>query len=476
MRTKSVSKTLAFVLAAAGLSLPAAAAEFAFHGDLNNRFNVWTNHSEVYNTSGALEKGVSKIQKTASDSQNTTWGEVKYRLWTEAATNDGAVKGVYAIELGSVRFGRSGSVGKSVGGEFSGDGVNIETRWAYTDFQVPGEGHMPRVRIGLQPFSVNKYLWEETAMGVSFQGTLGPADYRVAWMRGKELFNDEPDENLDSLDSFLVRFDGKPIQALKMGAFVLYQHENSRGAPGAVDAGKYGLKQFGDVDLNLYSLGIDGRYTRATGFGNLFFNFDLIYQTGEVNNAAFTGLDGSRTGNFDLAAWFAHADLGVNVGKTRLTYHTWYASGDDDASDGDFNAFLATDVDMVDSVIFFEGGYTDDTYITERPYLLDKGLFLNKLAVDFLPSSRLKVGAALLYLVTAEDLEYTDGSGRKRSENALGTELDAYVSYKLYENVELALNAGYLFAGDAMDAFEIDRDGKADENLFRSTARVRYKF
>ena len=48
----------------------------------------------------------------------------------------------------------------------------------------------------------------------------------------------------------------------------------------------------------------------------------------------------------------------------------------------------------------------------------------------------------------------------------------------LFKNVELALNAGYLFSGDAMDAFETgsDRDGDADENIFTSTARVRYKF
>ena len=48
----------------------------------------------------------------------------------------------------------------------------------------------------------------------------------------------------------------------------------------------------------------------------------------------------------------------------------------------------------------------------------------------------------------------------------------------IFKNVELAVNAGYLFSGDAMDAFETgsQRDGSADEDIFVSGARVRYKF
>ena len=53
-----------------------------------------------------------------------------------------------------------------------------------------------------------------------------------------------------------------------------------------------------------------------------------------------------------------------------------------------------------------------------------------------------------------------------------------YLSYKLYQNVEFAINAGYLIAEDAMDYWEEDsiRDGSSDEDVFRSMARVRYKF
>ncbi|MGZ9163482.1 MAG: hypothetical protein ACXW4J_10720, partial [Candidatus Deferrimicrobiaceae bacterium] len=104
----------------------------------------------------------------------------------------------------------------------------------------------------------------------------------------------------------------------------------------------------------------------------------------------------------------------------------------------------------------------------------DKGLFFNKLALDYKHSDKLSLGGAVLYLQTAENLTLGGGKTSKK----LGTEIDAYLSYKLYANTEVAINAGYLFADDGMDAFEktAQKDGKSDADIFRSTARIRYSF
>ncbi len=461
-----ILKAVIVLAAIVAVATPAMAAEFAFHGDLNNRFNLYTNHSEFYNTAGSLEKGVASTKKVGDKNTNTTWGDVKYRLWTEAKTNDGKVKGVYAIELGAMRFGRSGT-GKSLGSGYSGDGLNIETRWAYTQFQVPGAASKARVTIGLQPYKVNSFLWAETAAGVKFTAD----NYELAWMRGRELFNNTNGGSLESGDSLSARVNLKPAAGVKLGLFGLFQNQNAGGA-GAIDAGKYEVKSLGDIDMTLYSFGVDGGLTS----GDIFVKWDAIYQNGEFKDATFTGLNGTATGDFDLSAYLLHVDVGIKMGKSRLTFTSWYASGDDDDNDKDLDAFMSTDVDRFDSIVLFEGGYTDDNYGTERPYLLNKGLFLNKLAYDHKASKKLKFGAAVLYLMTAEDIEYTDDNSVAQSNSDLGIELDAYVSYKLYDNVELALNGGYLVAGDAMDAFEIDRNGNADEDIMRITSRVRYKF
>lgn len=444
----------------------AMAADFTFHGDMDHRFLVYTNQAQFFQNNDLDEAVLDDGDIPES------FASIKYRLWTEASSVDGNIKGVYAIELGAVRFGR-----ESRGGGFSGDGVNIETRWAYTDFQLPGIKDKARVRIGLQPFEANRYLWDETVTGVRF----ATDNFQLAWMRGLETINDDSDDDWGDgdNDALFGRY-GYRNDTVNAGIFALYQRQGTSSEPPVdISSANYEIKEFGSgLGMDLVSIGTDGALTRPTSFGNAFLNWDLLYQTGNIRNVTFTDdLNGvSATGKFDVSAWFGHADVGVNAGRNRYTYMVWYASGDDDPSDQDFDAFLATDVDMNASIIFFEGGYTNDFYFTERPYLFDKGLFLQKIAIDRKATDKLAMGVSGLYLITAEDFEYTDGSGIARSEDQLGFEIDGYVSYKLYPNVTVSLNAGYLFSGDAMDVFDTDVDGKADTDVYRSTMNVRYKF
>jgi hypothetical protein len=166
----------------------------------------------------------------------------------------------------------------------------------------------------------------------------------------------------------------------------------------------------------------------------------------------------------------------MHLGKGKVTYTFWYASGDDDPTDGDMDAFVATDVDINSeySVVLFEG-YTDDDYFSASPYLQDKGLILNRLGYDYRVTDKLKVGAAALYLMTAEDIEYESSVGME-SEDTIGVEVDAYASYKLFSNTEVALQAGYLASDDAMDYYEFECDGDADEDIYIINSRLRYKF
>ena len=457
------------VVLVVGFAGTASAAEFKLSGDFNNRFMLYTDQGTMFSASETIRSPQRVINRDGIDE---SWGEVKYRLVVEASTNDGKVKGVYAIELGALRFGNGAGIGGSTrtgGGDFSGDGINIETRFAYTDFQLPGVASKARFQIGLLPFKVNSFLWDETAMGVQFKGTIGPTDLTLAWMRGRESFNNSPDDDLfEDLDAYLARVDFNIAKDIKAGLFGLYTRRNpGNEADNAVfnPANQYLVKLFPNVEFDIYNLGTDGSAT----FGNFFVNWDLIYQGGTVTD--------NTARERDVKAFLAHADVGVNLGKLRLTYTGWYASGDDNPADGDIENFLSVDVDRFDSIIFFEGGYTDDNYFTEAPYILDRGLIFNKLALDYQASDKLKVGAAVLYLMTAEDIRYTDDTLVARNEDKLGTEIDAYLSYKLYKDVEFAINAGYLIADDAMDFFDAtgQRNGDA-EDVFRSTARVRYIF
>ncbi|MDD3802296.1 MAG: hypothetical protein PHV45_08885 [Desulfuromonas thiophila] len=438
------------------MAAPALAVDFTFHGDLNHRFRLYTNQVNFFNG-----VNTSTSRNLIQDDENSDlMGEIKYRLWTEMVSDDGAIKGVYAIEVGGVEFGRPGQ-GAATGGGFSGDSVNVETRWAYTDLALAGG----RAKIGLQTFTVNKFLWNETATGIDYKIAAGAGDLELAWMRGYEVVNTSDNNDFEDLDALYARYNLKPADGLTVGFFALWQTSDGKTAS---DAGFVAPTQnyirpggFGGLDLDLYTLGIDGTLTA----GNFFANWDLMYQFGDVAEEV------------DFGGYFAHADVGAKMGKGKLMFTAWYASGDDDATDDDWDAFIATDIDVNSeySAVLFEG-YTDDDYFCETPYLLDKGMILFRLGYDHQATDKLKVGVAALYMMTAEDMEYVDNNGIARADDEIGTEIDAYVSYKLFSSTEVALQAGYLMTGDAMDYYEVDCDGSADEDIYILSSRLRYMF
>jgi hypothetical protein len=457
-----------------GISATSQALDVEFHGDLNHRFQR-TNRADFLTGDSTSDRA--EINDGSVDS---FFGEIKYRLWLNASTNDGKVKGVVATEIGGLRFGESGKM------PYSGDQIVFELRWAYTDFQLPWVERNARVQVGLQPFTANKYLWQETAGGVAFNSMLGSNfDYQLAWMRGAEVDktaeSSNPNDNRSNEDGFLARLNFNPGGSFKGGLFGLFQTYNADGTHfgnGDLDSRDYQIKRFGkDKGINLYSLGTDGGFTG----GPFFINWDLIYQTGKIEDTNFTDFASGlgNSGNFDVNAYFIHCDVGANIDRFKIQYTFWYATGDDDPQDDKFDAFLSTDVDINDSIAIMEGNYGDDNYFTERPYLADKGFIMNRLGIDVKATEKFTLGAALLYMLTAEDFKYTAAAtGRSESNNDIGFETDVYLKYMLYSNVELAWNAGYLVAGDAMDVYEVDaiQDGSADENIWITAARIRYTF
>jgi len=469
---------VAAIMCGMGYGGHAMAADFAFHGDLDHRFQVYTNHADFLFGDKFSKPGDEKRNSVnTKDDANDSWGEVKYRMWAEMASDDKAVKGVYAIEIGGLEFGKPGAVGKSVGGNFSGDGVNVETRWAYLDMQVPGVSDKMRVKTGLQPFNLNKYFWKETVMGVNVDGKSGNMSYFAGWERPYRLDAKKGDTNIDDVDAIVAKVAFSPMEKSKVGFFASYltsESDEGKGA-GKVSSTTWEIKKFAQkVDMDLYTLGVTGKMN----FGGFFTNWDVIYQGGSIDNAAYTDQDGiaSAATDYDVSSWFGHVDVGTKVGSTKITGTYIYASGDDDATDDEFNAYLAADVDMGFSQVLTEGHPTSDDYFTERPYILDKGIHVLKLAVDNKVNDKVKIGGALLYMLTAEDVTYTGSNGQTYSDDGIGTEFDAYVKYKLYPDVTLSFNAGYLLVDDAMDYFESDLDGSADEDVFTLGARLRYKF
>ena len=472
MRKTKLCIAICAAVAATSYSNLVTAVELEFHGDMNNRFQGYTNQRDWFNGSG--QTGKKEALKKSSPTE--TYGEIKYRFWFEAATDDNAVKGVFATEIGGIRY------GEGSGGDFSGDGTNIETRWAYVDFALPSSlDH--RVKVGLQPINVDKHLWNETAMAAVFTGPLSDRwTYQALWGRGDSSNEgsaaqggvDSPeDEGFDGADNFALNLSGKLSPNMKIGGFLLYQMNNQIAeGTGEIDSLGYEIKAIADNSkYSITNVGGTLDYTRE----NLFIKGTAIYQTGTIEGVNFNPLNGpvNPADDYDLSSYFLRGDIGLDLGATTLTYTLWYSSGDDNPNDDNFDAFIATDVDINESMIFHEN-MTDDDYFAETPYLLDKGYLMNKFQIDHKLSNKLTVSGMAIYNMLAEDVRLADGS----EESALGLEFGARVSYKPYNSLELAVETAYLLASDATDAFEETsiQDGKSDEDIIHVAGRVRYKF
>ncbi|HMA68019.1 MAG TPA: hypothetical protein VKO20_09375 [Desulfosalsimonadaceae bacterium] len=462
-------------------TVSASAADFSFHGDMNHRFLVGTNHNEWIASGGnTIHEGPEILD---DEDVYDNFGEIKYRFWFEAASDNGDYKGVFATEVGGLRFGEPDKM------DYSGDEVAMEVRWGYLDFQLPFVEQDSRVRMGLQPININQFLWKETVGGVKLDGGHGAFDYELGWLRGYEanVTTDDEDDLRDDQDALYARMDYTSPQNLNLGLFGLYQWQDvDDAAPGeynyTLQPWSYEFKSlFGkEGDIGIGTIGVDGSMKND----RFFVNWDLMYQTGSLDHIDAVDLDGNSRGlqDYDLSSYFGHFDLGAYLGKSTLKYTFWYASGDDDPTDGDLDAFMATDVDIghpagEGSICLNEGSTVDDNFFTETPYIMDKGFIMNKLQMDYQASEKLKFILAGMYMLTAEDIEYTASrTGERVGDDELGFELDAFVIYDLYENLSIEFNAGYLAAGDGLDYFEKEQDGESDEDIYISTLGVRYKF
>ena len=264
-------KILFIALMALAVAAPAMAATVTVHGDLDNRFELYTNQARWFDN----DSGNNPI--LFNDDTPDSFGAIKYRSWAEMATNDGAVKGVIGLEIGATRFGSAG------GGGFSGDGKNFEVRWAYTDFQLPSMDTTGRFRIGLFTNVVNKHFWAETAMGVKFYTD----NWYVAWLRGvdRETTGDSATGQTESwhdgdLDSFIVRYDLK-AEPVKAGFWAVYfLGDNGDDFVPASDFDDpffgYEVKRLPESDFDMLALGVDGSWSTATNWGKLFIKWDGI--------------------------------------------------------------------------------------------------------------------------------------------------------------------------------------------------------
>jgi len=347
--------TMFLFLALAGTSY---AFDYTFNGKMWQTFGTTDNaaampHSQksgstnFFSYDGNLnDKGMkSGMYNVMGENDPALFGLTKARLRFEGTTDDGLVKIVYGLEVGTYNW---GDTGKGFG--LSGDGVNQESRFAYAEVTMPGIGG--KVRAGLQPTKINEWVWSETAPGLTYHFNAGGLKTMAGWYRGE----DDKITNGGNHDYLVLKFDDKLTDNTTMGLFGIYANL------------KENQTNLDDIyDSDTYYIGLTGKFNQDA----LFSNFDLIYQGGDVD------FENTAIEDLDRSAWLADMTVGFKVNDSfKLSGNILYVSGDDNANDGDAKNFDSIDVDVKVGVIFFKDSILADCdrTISDAPYIMDKGL------------------------------------------------------------------------------------------------------
>lgn len=436
------------------VATPAMAINVEWHGDFNNRFSYSTqadfskrivDDKQTYYQIGSYNNiSVSGVDTKKNSDDAGFFAEIKYRAHLVVSDDEKKVKGVLGLEIGSLKYGDSNL---PLGGDSKED---IELRWAYTDIEVPFDA-ASRLSVGLQPVGYNDFVWSDNAAGVKWARKAGHWGYTLGWWRtdweptiSKSGTSDASEDGEIYTADATYKYDTGSVNG-----FVIYRNQGEDKTFGgtATDPGVTV-----DRDSEIW-LGLSGKNT----WGDLSLWATGIYLTGEAK---------TTEGDFDRNAFLFHGQFDYKMGKSTLTLGGLYASGDDDPNDEDFENFDHIDIgtSVLGSVVIFDN-YADDNSPSQAFYVFDQGYKIVYAGVKYALNSKTDVWGKYFWHNTAEDELLGD--------DEIGHELVVGASYTIMKGLKAEINAGYLVAGDALDA--LASDGDADD-IFRTDARIRLKF
>jgi hypothetical protein len=375
--------SLAMLLVAA-LALPAAALENEFGGYWRTR-------------------AFSQVDIDGNDSGTLSAVDTRTRIYYTAKFDE-KFKFVNKFEFDPIW-------GDRVAGDIGADGNVFELKNSYVDFMVGAHN----VKIGIQPGKIARgFIFDEDFSGVTATFKIGDISLPVIWARTSESDLDADFDPTGATNSKLgttrdyIAFNPvfKVSDTMNVNPYFVYDKEQG------TDTGVFYLGA--DVNMKMDATKLWGT---------------AIYQGGE-------------TGGDDNMAFLvaAGADAGLVHGQF------FYASGDDDATDGDNNRFAGVAgrtyywSEIMGYGLFGDTTFAGDLAANAPDTAISNVMALNA-GVTVKPMDKLTLIGDVWYAMLAEEVA---------GEDELGLEVDLRASYAILPNLKLDVVAAYLMAGDAI--------------------------
>ena len=445
MKKKLMAVAAAGVLTVA-TAVPALALENEFHG----MFRLFGYVSNFTDGAGGFVTTGTGTGDLAKDAKTRTYAEQRARLLYSAKANDD-LKLITHFEIDSRWGDASYAVNRGQGGAIGADQVNLETKNVYLDFNIPTTA--VNVKAGIQPWtdSYGGILVNADQAGVLASGKYAGFSNSIGWFRFNEDLRPSSTFNATTgvTTTTNTTFPGRATRDF----FVADAKYNL--TKDVKLGGSYYLLTDDRTSANTYThmLGLNAEVkldpVTVTGFG--------LYQFGDT-----PGVGNSDLNAFALGA-LAKAKVGIGTAKAALLY----TSGEQGsvAAGRDSSAFQAiapeSNFFAADMMIMLRSKWNinTDRALVHNLNNNNNGFFGAFVGYDANITNKLYANANV-GLGAAAQLR-NKGTATEPDSNFLGTEINAEVGYKVFDNMTASLQGAYVVLGD----FFQKPKGGADRNL-----------
>ncbi|MCM2359126.1 MAG: porin [Geobacteraceae bacterium] len=454
----SIKKKLLAVAAVSALSAATAVPALALENEFHGMFKFFGYESNFFNGLGAnLNKDV----------HSGFFAEQRARIQYIAKANDN-LKLVTHFELDS-RFGGkttpSGPYFANDAGNIDADQITLETKNVYLDFNCPITG--TNVKAGIQPWAdayKSVFLLADMT-GVIASKKFDPLTVSLGWFR----FDDNTptaSTTPGDLTADLIVLDGKFAvnKNINVGASYYNIQRDTTTGLGNID----------QVEL-LHMIGLNASVKAGPATIDPF----VAFQYGETNEAK----------DAELNAFLAGATAKVKVGPGNVNLAALYLSGDDDGNANqnaqDFkivgvNQSYFNAANMWLLIRSGQGVNTSTSVLGNNITVGGRGLVGVFAGYDG-TMDKLFYNANVGYMRTAEERTTTLGPLRIKEDGTIGTEINAQVGYKLYDNLSVSVAGAYAILGEGMHSGAVGKKisgfgAVAAENPYMTNVQLAYAF
>jgi len=384
-----------------------------------------TTASAVENQFGGYWRTRAYIQDNfdGTDSSSVDIIDNRTRLYYTAKFNDD-FKFVNKFEF-NTQWGKTGLAGGGIGAD--GRGI-FRIKNSYADWNM-GPAN---VKLGIQAAVVSRgFIFDDDFSGIIVTGNFGNVSVPVAYMAVKDEDAGEPENQ----DMFAAMPTIKISDAVSVTPFGVYYTTAGFTSSETADDGTVTTSTVADMDVYYLGVDVDLNMDPVSVWGTAIYN-------------------GGENGDNDIQAFLVAA--GVNAGVAHG--QAFYASGDDDATDGDDNAFVSAPGQSYYWSEIMGLGIFDNTASNGAPGNAISNVMAFNGGVTIKPMDKLKLDADVWYAMLAED--------NAAGDDELGWEFDGKVTYSIFDNLSAEFVLAYLVSGDAT----------GDEDVLEGGVRVSLKF